>query len=204
MLRAATPVNVRGEDDDGALGNRVSFMLIGMPVGEHDPVERFRAIHRESHSLKDIGQSRGVDALLQLIGASPSAVHSLIGGTLTLPNTLSNLVCTNVPGPLAPLYLMGRRMIEHYAWVPLGWRMGMSVAVMSYDSGLYFSVSGDEHAPDDISRVAPLLGDAFRELRVAALGAGRCASAAAGRLNGNATVRMCEQPMHGPHYRYGP
>ena len=180
VLRAATPVNVRGTGDDGALGNRVSFMLIGMPVGEHDPIERFRAIHRESRTLKEIGQARGVDALLQLIGASPSAVHSLIGGTLSFPNTLSNLVCTNVRGPLTPLYLMGHRMVEHYPWVPLGWRMGMSVAVMSYDRGLYFSFSGDERAPDDIHRVAPLLVDAFRELRVAALGPNRGESAAAG------------------------
>lgn len=168
VLRAATPVNVRGEHEGETLGNRVSFMLIGLPVGEHNPLARFEAIHAESRLLKDIGQAQGVDDLLRLIGMSPAPVHALLGRSLSLPNTLSNLVCTNLPGPLVPLYLMGHRMVEHYPWVPLGWRMGMSVAVMSYDTGLAVSVSGDEHAPDDVRLVAPYVGDAFRELREAA------------------------------------
>lgn len=125
---------------------------------------RFRAIQRESQALKSMGQAAGVDALLQALGAVPPVAQALLEGTLTLPNTLSNLVCTNVPGPLKPLYLMERRMLEHYPWVPLGWRMGMSIAVMSYDDGLFFAVTADEHAPDDIGRMAPLIGEAFEEL----------------------------------------
>lgn len=165
VLRAAVPVNVRVAELDGTLGNRVSFMLNGLPAGERDPVERFRAIQREAQSLKSIGQAAGVDALLRVLGAVPPVAQALLEGTLTLPNTLSNLVCTNVPGPLQPLYLMERRMVEHYPWVPLGWRMGMSVAVMSYDEGLYFSVTGDEQAPEDIGRIAAFIGEAFDELR---------------------------------------
>lgn len=167
VLRAAVPVNVRTAEQDGALGNRVSFMLNGLPVGERDPVERFRAIQQESRSLKSIGQAAGVDALLRALGMAPPVAQALLEATLTLPNTLSNLVCTNVPGPLQPLYLMEHRMVEHYPWVPLGWRMGMSVAVMSYDEGLYFSVTGDERAPDDIGSIATLIGEAFDELREA-------------------------------------
>ncbi len=164
LLRAAVPVNMRVAELDGSLGNRVSFMLNGLPVGERDPVERFRAIQRESRALKSGGQAAGVDALLRVIGAVPPIAQAMLEGTLTLPNTLSNLVCTNVPGPLQPLYLMEHRMVEHYPWVPLGWRMGMSVAVMSYDEGMYFSVTGDERAPDDIGRIATFIGEAFDEL----------------------------------------
>jgi len=165
VLRAAVPVNVRVTALDGTFGNRVSFMLNGLPVGERDPVERFRTIHREAQALKSVGQATGLDALLRVIGAVPPLAQALLEGTLTLPNTLTNLVCTNVPGPMQPLYLMERRMVEHYPWVPLGWRMGMSVAVMSYDEGLYFSVTGDERAPDDIGRIAEFISEAFEELR---------------------------------------
>jgi WS/DGAT/MGAT family acyltransferase len=168
VIRAATPVNVRAEDEEETLGNRVSFMLVGLPVGEHDPLKRFEAIHAESRSLKDVGQAQGVDDLLRIMGLAPAPVHALLGRTLSVPNTLSNLVCTNVPGPLRPLYLMGHRMVEHYPWVPLGWRMGIGVALMSYDSEIYFAFSGDRHAPDDVHLLAPYLGDAFRELREAA------------------------------------
>jgi len=167
-MRAAAPVNVRAEHEDGMLGNRVSFMLVGLPLGERDPVRRFRAVHAETSELKAAGQASGIDELFDLVGALPPATQALVGRTLTLPNTVSNLICTNVPGPLVPLYLMGHRMVDHYPWVPLGWRMGLSVAIMSYDSGLYFSFSLDERAPEGMERVAGDLADAFEELRAAA------------------------------------
>jgi hypothetical protein len=60
---------------------------------------------------------------------------------------------------------MGHRMVAHYPWVPLGWRMGMSIAVMSYDKGMYFALSGDARAPDDVTAIAGHLADAFADLR---------------------------------------
>jgi len=168
LVRAALPVNVRGDGEGGGLGNRVSFMLVGLPVGERDPLKQFAAVHEESKALKDAGQAAGVDELMRVIGAGPAPMQALLGRWLTAPNTLSHLVCTNVPGPLVPLYLMGHRMTEHYPWVPLGWRMGMSVAVMSYDTSLSFGFSVDRQAPDDVERLATLLRDAFDDLRDAA------------------------------------
>ena len=85
-----------------------------------------------------------------------------------MPNTVSNLIGTNVPGPLVPLYCMGHHMVEHYPWVPLGWRMGLSVAVMSYDRALWFGIVAGEKVPGDIDRLAQHLGDCFGELRDAA------------------------------------
>ncbi len=168
VMRIAVPVNVRAEHEDEALGNRVSFMLFGALVGERDPIKRFSDIHAQSTKLKNAGQATGLDDLLRVVGASPAAMHATLGQVLSLPNPWSNMICTNVPGPLQPLYLMGHRMTAHYPWVPLGWRMGLSVAVMSYDDGLYFSFSGDRYAPDDVESVASHLGMALRELREAA------------------------------------
>jgi len=168
VLRAALPVNVRRRDEEGTLGNRVSYMLVGLPVGEHDPLKRFAAITGETRSLKEAQQADGVDQLLALAGALPASGGALLGQTLSMPNPLSNLQVTNVPGPLAPLYLMGRRMVDHYAWVPLGWRMGVSLAVMSYDTRMYFSVSIDADAPPHIESLATHVGDEFAALRDAA------------------------------------
>jgi WS/DGAT/MGAT family acyltransferase len=164
-LRTLIPVNVRNAHENASLGNRVSFMLAGLPVDERDPVERFNVIHGEVKSLKETGQAAGLEVLASALGMLPAPVHALLGRTLTMPNTLANMVCTNVPGPLAPLYLMGHRMTAHYPWVPLAWRMGMSVAVMSYDKGMYFAFSGDANAPDDVPSIAGHLADAFAELR---------------------------------------
>jgi hypothetical protein len=155
---------VRSEEQQDALGNRVSFMLAGLPVGEHDPVERFHAIHSEVTSLKQARQPAGLEEMFALLGRMPAPSQAFSGRRLTVPNTLTNMVCTNIPGPLAPLYCMEHRMVAHHAWVPLGWRMGMSVAAMSYDTGIYFSVTADEQVPGDIAPIAGYLADAFDEL----------------------------------------
>jgi WS/DGAT/MGAT family acyltransferase len=167
-LRAACPVNVRSEAQAETLGNRVSFLLVGLPLDVHDPVERFRRIHAESSAAKDAGQPEGVESLMQILGRLPAPAHALLGRTLSLPNTLSNLICTNVPGPLVPLYCMGHRMVEHYPWVPLGWRMGLAVALMSYDTAIWFGFTADQETPGDIDALARHLSDSFRELRDAA------------------------------------
>jgi hypothetical protein len=66
-------------------------------------------------------------------------------------------------------------MVDHYPWVPLGWRMGMSLAVMTYDTKLYFSLTADESVMTDLERLAGYLGDSYEELREAVLGPVRAA-----------------------------
>ena len=105
---------------------------------------------------------------MQVLGRLPAQAHALLGQTLSLPNMLSNLIVTNVPGPLAPLYLMGHRLVEHYPWVPLGWRMGLSVALMSYDRAIWFGFTADRDTPGDIDALAGYLAACHRELREAA------------------------------------
>lgn len=165
VLRAALPVNVRREEHADALGNRISYMLAGLPVGVRDARERFRTIHAEVSELKKQQQAAGIEELMERLGDLPPAVHALTGRTLVMPNNLTNLIFTNVPGPLQPLYLQGHRMLHHYPWVPLGWRMGLSAAVMSYDAGLYFAVTADRETPGDIDVIARGIRNAFDELR---------------------------------------
>jgi diacylglycerol O-acyltransferase len=168
VLRAGLPVSVRREGSE-ALGNRVSFMLAGLPVGVRDARERFARISAEVSDLKRQRQAYGIEQLMERLGDLPPIMHALTGRTLTMPNTLTNLICTNVPGPLQPLYLQGHRMLRHYPWVPIGWRMGLSVAIMSYDTGLYFSVTADRETPGDLTVITAGIGEAFEELRQAVL-----------------------------------
>lgn len=165
MLRVGLPVNVRRDEHADELGNRIAFMLAGLPVGERDARERFRLIHREVAELKRQQQAAGIEALMEWLGDLPPALHALTGRILTMRNNLTNLICPNVPGPLQPLYLQGHRMMRHYPRVPLGWRMGLSVAVMSYDAGLYFSVTADRETPGDIGVIAAGIRESFDALR---------------------------------------
>jgi WS/DGAT/MGAT family acyltransferase len=167
-VRVLIPVNVRTKDEQRDLGNRVSFMLAGLPVGLGDPKARFKAIHAEIASLKEIDQAGNLDRLAGLIGRTPPALQHQLGAGLRMPNFIYDFVCTNVPGPASPLYCLGHRMVEHYPWVPIGWRMGLGVAVMSYNGELCFALTADRGVLHDLDRLGEYVGEAFAELLAAA------------------------------------
>ena len=78
------------------------------------------------------------------------------------------MVCTNVPGPQYPLYLLGHKMLHWYPYVPVGGEMALNCAILTYNGTAYFGFSGDVHAAPDLRRLEELLKLSFKELREAA------------------------------------
>lgn len=167
-LRVLTPVNVRREDERGALGNRVSMLLVEVPVGVSDPVERLKIINERTTALKQRNVAAGISELGRLTGDLPPAMQAFFGSLPNPPNTLANLVCTNVPGPMIPLYTIGHRLLAHYPLVPLGWEMGLGCGITSYDQKIYFGLMADAKAMPDVQRAKEFLDQAYVELRSAA------------------------------------
>jgi hypothetical protein len=85
-----------------------------------------------------------------------------------LPITPFNLVCTNVPGPQFPLYVLGHKMLRWYPYVPIGGELALNCAILSYDGMVYFGFSGDAHAAPDLRQLEKFLKSNFAELRAAA------------------------------------
>ena len=79
-----------------------------------------------------------------------------------LPITPFNMVCTNVPGPQYPLYLLGHKMLHWYPYVPVGGEMAVNCAILSYDGTVYFGFSGDVHAVPDLRRLEEFAESKFR------------------------------------------
>jgi hypothetical protein len=75
-------------------------------------------------------------------------------------NNVANMVCTNVPGPMIPLYTVGHRLLEHYALAPLVGN-GHGVAVTSYNQRLYLAAQSDAAMADDMDDLCDLLNDAY-------------------------------------------
>ena len=88
--------------------------------------------------------------LTSLSGFAPAMLLALGGRVATrTPQRNVNTVTTNVPGPQRPMYLEGCRMLEYFPFVPLAGQVRIGVAIVSYDGGLNFGVTGDyETAPD--------------------------------------------------------
>ena len=166
-LRLMTPVNVRSDTEQGDMGNRVSMMLPLLPVGIDDPVQRLAAVREAMERTKSSDQGRAFDQIVQLGNQAPAAFHALagIGG---LPRGMINLVCTNVPGPLIPLYGSGHRMLGGWPLLPLTGDLGLGVAIMSYDKSLYIGIMCDPAIIPDAELIRDAVDDEFRRLREAA------------------------------------
>jgi hypothetical protein len=85
-----------------------------------------------------------------------------------VPFTPFNMVCTNVPGPQFPLYVLGHKMLRWYPYVPIGGELALNCAILSYDGMVYFGFSGDANITPDMTRFEKLLQSNFAELREAA------------------------------------
>lgn len=168
LFRMMVPVNLRGSEDPAALGNRISLVPVTVPLNIRDPRRLLAAVHKRTEFLKRVHAAELVSLAGGLIGMFPTSVQGLAGPLASqLPVTPFNLVCTNVPGPQFPLYLLGHKMLDWYPYVPVGGEMAVNCAILSYNGKVYFGFSGDVHAAPDLKRMEKLLETSFVELREA-------------------------------------
>jgi WS/DGAT/MGAT family acyltransferase len=166
-LRLMIPVNVRNEAQQGDLGNRVSMMLPELPVGIEDPLARLTAVREEIDRLKSDKQGASFSALIKLADPAPAVLPVLVG-MAGVPSGMLNLVCTNVPGPLLPLYAAGHRLLTSWPLLPLAGDLGLGVAITSYNEHLYWGIVCDPDLVPDVWRLGGLVDDEFQNLRNAA------------------------------------
>jgi WS/DGAT/MGAT family acyltransferase len=168
-IRAMVPVSVRTEEQQGALGNRVSTMMAPLPVWCTDPVERLHRVSATMGDLKQSKQAMGAELLTQLADFAPPTIAGQ-AARLQSRQRFFNLVVTNVPGPQFPLYLLGRRMQAVFPMVPLAKRQALCVGIMSYDGQVNFGLIGDYDAMEELEGLADELQSSLDELFEAAGG----------------------------------
>jgi len=166
LLRIMVPVNLRGDASPGELGNRISLVPVTIPLDIRQPRKLLAAVHQRTEFLKRMHAAELVSLAGGLIGMFPTSMQGLTGPIISqLPITPFNLVCTNVPGPQFPLYLVGHKMLHCYPYVPVGGEMAVNCAILSYNGTVYFGFSGDVHAAPDLRKLETLLQESFTELR---------------------------------------
>lgn len=166
LLRMMVPVNLRDNDSANELGNRISLVPVTVPLGVRNARKLLAAVHQRTEFLKHAHAAELVSLAGGLIGIFPSALQAYVGPIMSqLPITPFNMVCTNVPGPQHPLYLLGHKMLRWYPYVPVGGEMAVNCAILSYNGTVYFGFSGDVNAAPDLRRFEEFLKASFAELR---------------------------------------
>jgi diacylglycerol O-acyltransferase len=162
-MRALVPVSVRGEDQRGALGNRLTVMRGPLPVYIQDPVTRLGVVRQAMDGLKESKQAVGAATLAAVNELAPPTILAQ-ASRLQFSTRLFNLLVTNIPGPQFPLYVLGRRLEDLFPLAFLPENHALAVAIMSYDGRIEFGLLGDYDALPDIDVVAAGIDDALQEL----------------------------------------
>lgn len=148
-VRAMVPVSLRAASEALALGNRVSSLFVDLPLADPDPLLRYRKTVAASEALKSGSQAAGAETLIELAGATPPLIHSVVARLAFTPR-LFNVTITNVPGPPTTLYAMGAPMRRVVPLVPIFSGHAVGVAVVSYDGNVTFGLNADRATVGDL------------------------------------------------------
>jgi WS/DGAT/MGAT family acyltransferase len=179
-LVAMVPVSTRrGERGDGvgSLGNQVSGMLVSLATGIDDPVERLVAISQGTRVAKAQERLTGSRLFADVAQVAAPALSSRVArwaSGLKLFDRLPpifNVTVSGVPGPDAPLWCAGSRVVAMYPVGPVADGVGLNVTSLTYQGSVHFGLLGCRRLVPDIGDLAVLLDDAFGELVAAALDA---------------------------------
>jgi diacylglycerol O-acyltransferase / wax synthase len=168
-VRALVPVSVRTPGEKGVYNNRVSAMFAELPVGLTDPEARLAFVRMQMDGLKQSKQAVAGDVLTSLSGFAPAMLLAVGARIAARSGSLGvQTGVTNVPGPQTALHTLDRRLLESYPYVPVIGNVRNSIAVFSYDGGLYFGVTGDYDSSSDIDVLTAGIARSMNELSEAA------------------------------------
>lgn len=174
-LRAFVPVNVRAKK--GSLqeaeqpGNNISTMSPLLHTNIKDPVERLQAIHSETREQK--AARKGISARLMTdvtrhIPASTQLLAARLMMRSEMAGRMTNVCISNVPGPQVPVYMNGAKLVNQMGLGPLADRMGLFIAVTSYNGRITFSATSCRRTMPDVDFFMQCIHDSFDELKSAA------------------------------------
>ena len=189
-LRVMCPVNVRREDEHGAMGNRVSGIFPMFDAGRMEMVDRLRGVRWETEQIKQNREAQAMELLMESMPSIPpiAMAPTLLVGSRLDPTLLGarfpfpvpppfgprppmvgfNFTCTNVPGVQTSQYLLGHEVLDQMAMLMLGGNLGYGVAILSYNQRLYFNFISDPRLLPDLDVMAAHADQAFAELLAAA------------------------------------
>ncbi len=163
-LRAAVPVSTRsGEEQEGALGNRITQLVVPLPVDIGDPVARLRLVQEAMGRLTASREALGAKVIAGTQDFAPPTILAQ-SARVSFSARAYNLIVTNVPGPQVPLYLLGRELERIYPLGYLSADRALAVAAMSYHGRVGFGLVADYDLLADLEAVAEGIEDSLAEL----------------------------------------
>ncbi len=160
-VRAMVPVNLRPLEEAAKLGNHFGLVVLSLPVGIENPLERMMEVKRRMDDLKNSPEAVVGYTLLELMGMSPTEIEKLAVKFFAMKSTL---VLTNVPGPRQKLYFAGSPIERIMFWVPQSGRLGMGISIFSYAGAVNVGVMTDYGLVPEPEQIARFIEEDFAEI----------------------------------------
>ncbi len=160
-VRAMVPVNLRPLEEAAKLGNHFGLVVLALPVGMENPLERLMEVKRRMDDLKQSPEAVVGYTLLEAMGMTPTQIEKLLVQFFAMKSTL---VLTNVPGPRQPLYFAGSPIERIMFWVPQSGRLGLGISIFSYAGAVNVGVMSDYGLVPDPEQLAQFIEEEFTEM----------------------------------------
>jgi len=164
-VRCLVPVSTRSAAEAHAGANRISLLLVDLPVDSAEPAATYRLLRTRLDTLKASGEAKAGGRGFAAVDLLPAPlVAAAMNLARRVPQRVVTTVATNVPGPRAAQTLLGRRMLTLYPYVPIAEGIRIAVAVTSYRDQLHFGVTCDWAAVPDVDVFVAALADGLADL----------------------------------------
>jgi WS/DGAT/MGAT family acyltransferase len=169
-LVALVPVSTRRRSDKGALGNRLSGMLVALRTDKGEAGARLSAIAEVTRAARTrhlVTRGRMLDDVVELSPAFAVSRAVRWADGIGLFDHLSppfNLVVSYVSGPSVPLWCAGGRVVGVLPAGPVAAGVGLNITVFSYLGRLWFGLLGCRRLLPEVQDLAIMVDDALTEL----------------------------------------
>jgi diacylglycerol O-acyltransferase len=166
QVRAMVPISVIDDELEAtSLGSQIAAHFVDLPVWEASPVVRLHQVSYSFQAHKETGRAVGASRLASISGFAPATFHAIGSRVAAVERRRGyQLSVTNVPGPQAPLYAAGARMVATYPVPPLLEGHPLAIGVTSYDGHVYFGLTADRDMLHDADLLGPCIREALDEL----------------------------------------
>jgi diacylglycerol O-acyltransferase / wax synthase len=141
-VRIYVPVSLRRHARGPQQGNLIAQMAVPLPLGGSEPGRRLHQIAAETAKRK---------------ARTRTSLGTLFGGRITRRLLLKavmrqrvNVTSASIPGPQAPMYLAGARLLEVFPVLPLIANEPLGVGALSYAGAFTIGVVADRDAFPDL------------------------------------------------------
>jgi WS/DGAT/MGAT family acyltransferase len=156
-MLTAVPINLRPPEARGLnsrVGNEVKAMLMHLPIGERDPLQRLEQVRALVAAKRDHPAVEALPAFANVLSVLPRPLHRAVSLAF---GGMVDLIVTNVPGVPVTRFVAGAEIESAYPIAPVMPHCPLSIALYGYRDDLYVGVDADATAVDDADAICGLL-----------------------------------------------